>query len=299
LSHPFDGIGDIQEFEIMLSDIPAGQRTLTVAVSDEAQAESRITVEWEVRDPAGQVLVVPDNSSPYTQVFYNGVLDEILGEGAYDIYDFWFGFPDSPAVLLATLRQFDLVLWYDGGGTSEVLQRAAATGGVLQQYVEPIDNADPGRLLMISRNLTGTDSGLPNPFRQAVFGISPSADPAPQLAPKTFALGLEALGAVPHLPNMALQTIHGRGRGLQMAYGMEDAFDELYRFEAVSDRRYWNSMPNGVTWAPLIAVRRPQRVQQELASAVGFSYELHTMERTGVVNALRAVMTFELGVLEP
>lgn len=299
IRHDFGGINEIKEFEILLDDVPAGQRTLTVAVADEAHTETRLLLRWEVRDPSGSMLVVPDNSSYITQGFYDGILDEVMGEGTYDTYDFWFGFPDSPGVLLATLRKFDVVFWYDGGGTSEVLQRAAATDGVLQQYLYPLDDSQPGRLLMISRNLTGNLSGLPNPFRRNVFGISPSSEPAPELAPKSPAVGLQALGVEPHLPPMAIQSIFGRGRGMQMAYGLEDAYDELYRFDAVSHPRYWTSMPNGVTWEPLIGVRRPQRVQQELASAVGFSYELHTMQRAGVLNALEAVLTFELGVLEP
>ncbi len=73
-----------------------------------------------------------------------------------------------------------------------------------------------------------------------------------------------------------------------MRYDQDDAYDELYRFEAVTDRRYWNQMPNNVTWAPLIGVRRPQRSVQPLARAVGFSYELHTMEsRRGLVPPCR------------
>lgn len=298
LRRPFEGDDAILEFEILLSGVPAGQRTVTVAVADEALSESRLTLSWEVRSPRGQVLVVPDNSAPVTQDFYRGVLDEILGEGVHDTYSFWLGFPDSPAVLLETLRLFDLVFWYDGGGTSDVLTRAAATGGVLQQYVAPLDDSDPGRLLMISRNLTGSTSDIPNPFRQAVFGINPASDPAPQLSPKPAAVGLEILGAEPYLPTMAIANIFGRGRGLQMRFDQDDAYDELYRFTE-ANRIYWNSLSGNGTWAPLIGVRRPQRVQQELASAVGFSYELHTLQRDGVVAALAAVLEHDLGVSIP
>jgi hypothetical protein len=227
LRRPFEGDDAILEFEILLTGVPAGQRTVTVAVADEAQSESRLTLSWEVRSPRGQVLVVPDNSAPTTRDFYRDVLDEILGEGVHDTYSFWLGFPDSPAVLLETLRLFDLVFWYDGGGTSDVLTRAAATGGVLRQYLAPLDDSDPGRLLMISRNLTGSTSGIPNPFRQSVFGINPASDPAPQLSPKPAAVGLEILGAEPYLPTMAIANIFGRGRGLQMRFDQDDAYDEL------------------------------------------------------------------------
>ncbi|MEZ4386446.1 MAG: hypothetical protein R3D98_02475 [Candidatus Krumholzibacteriia bacterium] len=303
LRKPFDGSEDINEFEILLTDVPPGQRTVTVAVADEALAETRVTLSWEVRAPRGQVLMVPDNSSPFTQDFYRGVLDEILGTDAYDTYDFWFGFPDSPAVLLATLRKFGLVFWYDGGGTSAVLERAAATGGVLKQYVYPLDDSQPGHLLLISRNLAGSATGLPGPFLASVFGISRSADPPTELSPKSSAVGLHAFGTQSYLPDLTIQTIFGRGRGLQMRYDETDAYDELYRFDTCN--RCWNGQPANdpqhpeLWWQPLIAVRRPTRAQQEFARAVGFSYELHTLQRPGVVAALEAVMQYELGVIAP
>ncbi len=67
LRKPFDGFEDILEFSILLKAVPAGQRTVTVAVADEALAESRLTLTWEVRAPQGQVLLVADNSSPSTR----------------------------------------------------------------------------------------------------------------------------------------------------------------------------------------------------------------------------------------
>lgn len=301
---PFDGVGDVLEFEFLVTDLPPGERTLTVAVADEAAAESRITLTWEVREPARiggaggpRLLMVPDNSSPLTADFYRDVLAEIFGEDAINEYDFWFGFPDRPSYLLETLRRFDLVFWFDGGGTSEVLERAAATDGVLQQYLEPFDGSEPGQLLMISRNLTGNQSGIPAPFRQRVFGISPAADPAPQLRPKTSTLSVPALGAEAYLPPLTLANIFGRGRGLKERFDEEFPYDELYRFESCI--RCWDGQPPTEEWAPLIGVRRPRRDDQRFATAVGFSFELHTMQRAGVVDALQAVMEFELGVAAP
>jgi hypothetical protein len=301
---PFDGIGDVYEFEFLLDDVPPGERTLTVAVADEAAAESRITLSWEVRAPVdvgdaarSRVLMVPDNSAPFTRDFYRGVLDEIFGSGSYNEYDFWFGFPDRPSFLLATLRLFDVVLWFDGGGTSSVLERAAATDGVLQQYLAPLDGGDPGRLVMISRNLTGNQSGIPAPFRQRVFGISPSADPAPELRPSSGTLSLEIQGAEAYLPPLRLANLFGRGRGLQPRYDEDDPYDELYRFEPCI--RCWDGQPPTQEWAPLIAVRRPKRDDQRFASAIGISYEMHTMQRDGVVEALAGIFQYELGVAAP
>jgi hypothetical protein len=303
LRRNFGAIGDVFEFEILLEDVPPGERTLTVAVADEAAAESRITLEWEVRAPVGvggpdgpRVLMVPDNSAPLTRDFYRDVLTQILGEDGFNEYDFWFGFPDTPTFLLQTLRVFDVVFWFDGGGTSDVLVRAAATGGVLQQYLQPLGDEEPGQLVMVSRNLTGNQSSIPGPFLSRIFGISPSSDPAPQLRPAQSTLSVPALGAEPYLPPLTLQSIFGRGRGMKERFDEEDPYDELYRFEGCI--RCWNGQPN-VEWAPLIAVRRPRRDLQPLASAVGISYELHTMQQAGVVAALTAIFEHELGVAAP
>lgn len=298
IRHPFEGVEDILEFEILLEDVPPGAHTVTIAVGDEADAETRIQfTDWEVRAPAGPVLMVPDNSSPFTQDFYRDVLDEVMGDTGWDEYQFWIGFPDNPSLLLETLRLFDVVFWYDGGGTSDVLERAAATNGVLQQYLLPQDGSEPGRLVMISRNLTGSTSDIPAPFRQRVFGISPSADPAPELWPSNSTLQLDIQGAEPYLPTLGLQTVFGRGRGLQPRYDEPEPYDALYRFEPCF--RCWNNQPPAAEWAPLIAVRRPKRDDQRFATAIGISYEMHTMQRAGVVAALEALFTYDLGVLAP
>jgi hypothetical protein len=299
LAVPFAGQEDIHQFNLLLTDVPPGQRTLTIAVSDEADAESRLTLDWEVRAPSGPVLMVGDNSGPATRNFYRGFLDGYFGEGVWDEYDFWFGLPDNETILLETLRLFDVVFWFDGGGTSTVLEQASRRDGVLQQYVHPFDASDPGRLLMISRNLTGTDSGISTYFRQEIFGVNPAADPAPELRPRT--AGMPILGQDGHLPDMTLQTILGRGRGMKPRFDEPDtAYDELYRFEECARCFFSQPVTSPPTyWSPLIGVRRPQRAVQPLASAVGFSFELHVMQQAGAYAALAAVFEHELGLVAP
>ena len=46
-------------------------------------------------------------------------------------------------------------------------------------------------------------------------------------------------------------------------------------------------------------MRRPKRDDQRFASAIGISYEMHTMQRDGVVEALAGIFQYELGVAAP
>ncbi len=290
LEAPFESQEEIREFAIQLGGLPPGQRTLTVAVGDEALAETRLELTWEVRAPRGPVLVIPDNSSGNAREFYREFLAGYLGEDGWDEYDFWFGFPDSPYVLLETMRQFALVFWFDGGGTSPILQTAAARNGALERYLQPTDGSAPGRLLMISRNLTGSASQLPFYFRQTLLGISPTGSPASMLEPENSAIGVQALGAQPHLPPMTLISTQGRGMGLTLLEGTE----ELYRFEECL--RCFGRRP---PWDPIVAARRPDRATSALASAVGVSFQLDAMDPEGAYAALAAILAEELGVSAP
>lgn len=301
LAVPFDGVADILEFELLLTDVPPGARTLTIAVRDEADAETRLRYSWEVRAPRGRLLMVGDNSGPATRTFYRTFLDGYFGAGGWDEYDFWFGLPDDPDVLLETLRRFDCVLWFDGGGTSAVLEAVTGRNGPLERYILPTDGAAPGRLLMVSRNLTGAASLIGTYFRQNVFGIHPTAEPPSELRPTALGAGMDVLGLEPYLPTMNLQSQLGRGRGLKPRYDEPTtAYDELYRFEdCYRCFQGQPAPPPGGVFMPLIAVRRPQRVVQTYAQAVGFSFELHAMAPAGAYAALAAVLEHELGVAAP
>jgi hypothetical protein len=287
---PFASPADIQEFEVVLAGLAPGQRTLTVSVSDEAAAETRFTYSWEVRPPRGRVLLVPDNYGSLVNNLYRPFLDEFLGPDGYDVYDFWYGYPDNPAVLLASLRQFEVVLWLGGGSTSSILARAAMRDGVLEQYLAPVDGSEAGRMMIVSRALTGGGSTLPNYFRQTILGVGVSASPPNELVPEASAVGAVASGSVAWLPDLTLESRSARGVGLTLQNGT----DVLYRFDPCT-RCFGNRPP----WDPIIAFRRPARAQSTLARIVGFSFDLEYMERTATLAALEAIMTQELGVTPP
>jgi len=169
---------EVKEFEIFVKDAPAGLATvLTVSVSDEANADTRFHFAWEVREPAGPVLYVPDNSGPQTKALYRAFLADEYGDGGWAEYSFWFGYPDHSYVLVESMRKFQAVLWADGGSTSPRLEDAAQTGGALEQYLFPQEGQDPGRLLLVSKGVIGVSSSLPHPFLMNVLGISPSPVP--------------------------------------------------------------------------------------------------------------------------
>ncbi len=287
---PFSGVGDVYEFEIDVRDASPGDRTLTVAVRDEAAAETRLTYSWQVRAPRGDVLLVPDNYGSQITTLYRPFLDDYLGVDGYDRYDFWKGFPDRAWVLLESLRKFDVVVWLGGGSTSQIAIRAAAAGGVLQQYVQPNDDSVPGRLVMVSRALTGNSGDLPAPFLQTVLGIKSTGDPLTDLAPGNSAVGKQALGQAAWLPPMTLAGTTGRGVGLDLLAGTE----AIYQFEECI--RCYSTRPR---WDPIIVARRPLRDLQMYASTVSVSFQLETMDHDEALAALAALFANELGVTQP
>lgn len=290
LAVPFNSDAEILQFEIRLAGLPPGQRTLTVAVADEAAAETRRTLSWEVRAPRGPLLVFPDNSGTAARAFYRGFLAERYGQDGWDEYDFWFGFPDAQYVLLETMRLFEGVLWFDGGGVSTIFKAASARGGVLERYVAPADGAEPGRFLLVSRNLSGGAFPELNYFRQNILGVNPTGNPPTTLAPVAAAIGAQALGAEPWLPAMTLADQAGRGIGLTPLAGTA----ALYQFEECV-RCFGNRPP----WDPIIAIRRPARSISALARVVGVSFQLEAMNHGEARAALAALLTHELGVAAP
>jgi hypothetical protein len=290
LAVPFLSDDEIIHFELRLRDLPPGPRTLTVAVSDEAAAETRLTLSWEVRAPRGPLLVVPDNSGTATRAFYRGFLADRYGTDGWDEYDFWFGLPDDPWVLLESMRQYQAVLWFDGGGVSTIFRSLARRNGVIEQYITPVDGAEPGRFFLISRNLTGGAYADLNYFRQNVLGVNPTGNPPTALIPVQAAVGVQAIGSQPWLPPMTLVDRLGRGIGLNPLAGSE----ALYQFEECV-RCFGNRPP----WDPIIGLRRPERATSAHARVVGLSFQLEAMDQDEAWNVLAAILEHELGVDVP
>ncbi len=283
----------IREFELFVSGLPVGPAQLTVSVTDEANADTRFTYNWEVRAPKSNIIYVKDNTSSIGRALYGELMDSRFGEGNWDLYDFWFGFPDHPFVVLESFRKFDAVIWSDGGVTSPNLTRAASTGGVLDTYLYPRNGEIPGKLLIASSALTGS-VGLPATFHQKILGIGTTGSP-----PQSLLLvgGNQALGEVVGLPALTSLTSTARGIGLNVLSGSE----ALYRMEYCETARLQNcyNVRAPEPFDPIMAVRRPDRQTSPLASAVGFSMQLENFSRAEVIAALTIILDTELGVPAP
>ena len=300
---PFSLAGEIKEFELFVKDIRPGQVTLTIAVADEAGAEDRLQFSWEVRAPKSNILYVATAPSSISRAFYEELMDERFGEGNWDTYDFWFGFPEHAFILLESIRQFEAVIWTDGGVTGNTLTRAASAGGVLESYLLPQGGEQAGKLVMISKGLIG--ASLPSSFLQNIMGLNPSGNNAPELS---LLSGKQALGTPLGdplaLPDLTSAASAARGIGLKLldedttagtAWG---AAEVIYRMEECSTLRgscYNGRPPND----PIVGVRRPTRAHTTEAKVVGLSMQLEYFERTEAIAALMAVLDTEMGVSRP
>ncbi len=285
---PFEETGLVRDFQVLVSGLPAGPATLRVGVTDEAAADSVFSYSWEVREPRSNILYVKDNSSSLGRALYTAVMDDRFGADNWDLYDFWFGFPDHPFVLLETMRLFDAVIWTDGGVTSENLATAAAREGALEKYIHPTGGEDPGQLLLVSKVMAGSTTGLPPSFILGVLGVSPTGDPAPALLLPT---GKQALGQLSGMLPMTTISPQGKGIGLKLLAGTEI----LYRMEECSGC-YGSRRP---PFDPVVAVRRPERATSAFAAVVSFGLQLEYFDETQVINALRVILDDEMGLVAP
>ncbi len=295
---PFSQAGEIKAFELFVSGAEPGQVTLTVSVSDEAGADTRLPYTWEVRAPKSNILYVPDNTSSLGKELYFNLMDDRYGAGNWDSYDFWFGFPEHPFILLETMRLFDAVIWTDGGANSNSLVRATAPRGVLESYVAPTDDATPGKLLLVSKVLTGGSSDLSPAFIRNVLGLSSLGAPFPTLS---LPAGKQARGMQAPLVTMTSAVSLAKGIGLS-PLDEESGIDQtpmglaeiLYRMEPCN--RCYNQRP---PIDPIMAIRRPARTVTPFAQVVGFSMQLEYFNRAEVLDALNVILDTEMGVLTP
>ncbi len=298
---PFTEGTESREFDIYIPDIAPGMRTLTVSVQDEANGDPLFQYSWEVRSTHGPVLFVSDNLSPSIgQPVYQNLLTDTYGEGNWDQYVFLEQFPDSPHVLLETMRLFDAVLWTSGSSLSTALRNASKRDGILQQYLEPWDDSEPGQLLLISKMVCGEGANnLGTGFVSTYLGISSSVSSPVQ--PLGYFDGYQALaqGGGSYLPDMIGSDLYdnGRGRGMSLMNGTE----ELYRMENnVSDTNpfycYSNDPRRRPPCDPIVGIRRPHRDVGLLADVVCFSLQLEYFDSDQVIAALHDILVSEMGV---
>jgi len=291
----YTGQGGYYQFEIYVNDLAPGDRTLTISVMDDVFGDELFQYDWQVRAPRGPVLYIPDNTSPSLgRPLYAGILDGAYGEGNWDTYEFVYGFPDRPHVLLESMRKFEAVLWTDGGSTSPVMKRASTREGALQQYVEPADDSEPGRLLLVSKMIAGAgDLGPSAYFIGNTLGITASTtDPGAVMGGFRDKLA-QPQGGGAYLPIMAGNNNFGQGVGLIPLAGTE----VLYRMQHCP--HCYVSRPPWGSDEPIVGIRRPHRDEAPLANVVCFSLQLEYFYSNMVADVLTAVLSDEMGVVAP
>jgi len=285
---PFEGLEEIRKFEIYIRDVTPNPNTLlTISVTDEANADARFHYSWEVRAPKGNVLYIPHAKVNSTRI-YREALDNEYGENGWDEYGFWFGFPDRGDLLLDVMRLFDLVLMTEGGGVSNHLRQAAKRDGVLERYIQPTDGADPGQLLLVSKAVTSSTSGLSTTFVQEVLGISPTGSPQGDLMQP---LGKQALPVVAHLVPMTVADSQARGAGLVPLAGTEALFRMEECVRCYNDRR--------PPWDPIVVVRRPEFLTDPVAQVLTVGLQLEHYSSAEVLENMHQFLSVEMGVSAP
>jgi hypothetical protein len=289
---PFDSDAEIKSFEIDVVGASPGEHTLTVSVGDESLSDTRLQYSWEVRAPSGNVLWVPDNTSTAGKTFFTEMLDATYGPGNWNTYQFLYAFPDRAWILLESMRLFDVVVWSDGGTTSPTLAKAATPGGVIDQYVRPLQEQDPGRLMMVSKVLTGSASGLAPAFMGSVLKIGSA--PAPTATLRSFG-GLQVLSDTGLLPAMTCASDFAQAVGLVPLTGAQ----WLYRFEECCTRGCFGSSRALEPCDPIAITRWPVRDEDPLARVIAVGLQPEYFIRAEAIAAFDAMLTGEMGVAAP
>lgn len=290
---PFNSTAEIKQFSIFVTDVVPGLRTLRVSVKDEANSDANFSYTWEVRAPKGPVLFIADGMSPDARAFFTNILDERFGAGGWDEYNFWFGAPDIPTVLLETFRKFSVVFWTDSGAGSLSLKTASAPGGVLQQYMLPTDGSPAGRFLYTSRGFVGQTNGLAVAFLQSVVGVSPTSSPPSALRYPVDKVAIHQSGALADMTTA--RTVTSGGQGLARLSTVDNEI--LYRMEYCTC--YGDPRRPLAPYDPIVGIRVPSRATSAQARMVGLSLQLENFNPAHVSNVLWGILTTELGVVTP
>jgi len=269
-------------FEVGLHDIAnPGMRTLTVAVSDEADAVTKFDWTWESLPVRGSVIMFDDMPGGYDLSRQHAAMDSVFGPDGWSLYDLESGLPDRLWVLTETMRQFEAVMWYTGSNASYNLRDAVP---VLTDYIAPTEpGVKPGKLLLACKTVVGSMTiRLSSVFVQQTLGINQIASPATLFvipADKT------ALPLLPSLPTLRPSSPYGTAIGLTPVNGSEAIYQMEYH-------RYSPRPP----FEPFVGVRMPASTTGEPARAVTLSCQLEFMMQEDVVSALSGIFGDEMGV---
>ncbi len=272
-------------FEIGLPEIATpGERTLTVRVADEADADARFLWTWDVLPANGPVLVVDDMPGDYDLAIHHAAMDDIFGRDNWSCYDMEDGLPDRLWVFGKTLEQFEAVFWYTGSTPSYNLRDATLH---LAAYLnpEPGSGRPAGKLLLVSKSVIGsTTLRLPSAFVQGELGVNQIASPVSMFVIPQDKL---ALSLRPTLPDLVPDSRFGTAIGMSPMNGAEAIYQMEYS-------RYTTRPP----FEPFVGVRIPTAAEGP-ARAVTLSVQLEFMTYESTVGAIAAILGDELEVALP
>jgi hypothetical protein len=266
--------------------IPPGDRRLTVLIGDEADATTRFDWSWEVYDAVSEVLLVDDFAGNIDRPFYHGAMDSIYGAGRWSLYDLSGGLPDRLWVFMETLRQFDCVFWYTGAATSASMNRAA---DLVAEYLYPVADptAQPGKLLLIARNLVGGSPQLSPALVQNTFGVNRTATQPSFNIPSTKVCN----GIRPGLPTLGFVNGFSSAVGIAAMAGAEPVYQMEYNM-------FW-SPSRRPPYEPFVGVRKPSALVSEHATSVVLTLQFEYVQPAAGLTAVRVLLEDELGVVLP
>lgn len=280
------------EFEVELHGvIPPGARTLNVQVGDEAGAVTTHRWSWEARAAVSPVLLVDDFAGDFDVATYHALMDSVFGPGQWARFEVEEGLFDRRWVSLETFRQFECLVWYTGSSTSQTMADLAAQ---LVDYVRPADPVAhaPGRMLVISRSLLGTNPTLPPALVQNTLGVvsQPAVPlffvPTNKRVYRYYDDGDDGNDQT-DVVYRAVSPVGG-AVGLAAMNGAE----LLHRLERGN---YFNNRPS----QPYVAIRNPHRDLQPVASTVVCTVQWEQMRVDEVLAEFRRLLQEELGVVLP
>ena len=137
---------DGTESGITLTDLEAGQHTFYVKIKDIAGAESEIiqfpdsiniseAQVWTVLPVEGDILLVddfPQDGDNTSQIWYKSILDSLVGDAGYSVWEIGEELPYSSTDVNATLNAFNNVIWFGSYTGNETYPNADAS---LQSFI--------------------------------------------------------------------------------------------------------------------------------------------------------------------
>jgi len=280
------------EFEVELHGvIPPGARTLSVQVGDEAGGVATHAWSWEARPVLSSVLLVDDFPGDFDRATYYALMDSVYGPEQWSLLNVGDGLFDRRWVALETFRQFECLMWYTGSGTSQTMADLSAQ---IIEYLRPADPAahDPGRMLLVSSSLLGSNPTLPPALVQNTLGVVSQAAvplffiPANKQVYRFYDDGDDT--------NDQTDVVYRSTAAVGGAVGLAamNGAELLHRLERGN---YFQNRPS----QPYVAVRNPRRATQAAASTVTCSVQWQYMRADEVRAEFRRLLTEELGVVLP